>query len=318
MNWLDFYYQEDQETFSLILIVSLLLTMLAYGIYPLLLARCRRKPITSKRYTLFCFLFNFLVMLIFVVLDGASSGAPYFLWTSVFSFLGKKILSGRNVLIDSDADENETEAPTSDVADPAPAPVSNVELAHAKESAPAPVPVASPSKPKKQKAIFCKYCGQLIDQDTKKCTGCGKQYFRLPKAKKSAVVLWVVILLSVAAIGLCMRQISQYQQQIESLNTQIAQLNTDLETANQSAENWKSRFDQEQSEKYKLQYERIALRQDLDFFNRHVVFVLDDGSREYHKYDCLLFKYRGNAKFWAYNTEAAKSKGYKTCSLCNK
>lgn len=186
------------------------------------------------------------------------------------------------------------------------------------ESAHAPAPTPAPVKQKKQRAIFCKYCGQLIDQDTKKCTGCGKQYFRLPKAKKSAVVLWVVILLSVAAIGLCMRQRSQYQQQIESLNTQIAQLNTDLETANQSAENWKSRFDQEQSEKYKLQYERIALRQDLDFFNRHVVFVLDDGSREYHKYDCLLFKYRGNAKFWAYNTEAAKSKGYKTCSLCNK
>lgn len=186
------------------------------------------------------------------------------------------------------------------------------------ESAHVPAPTPAPVKQKKQRAIFCKYCGQLIDQDTKKCTGCGKQYFRLPKAKKSAVVLWVVILLSVAAIGLCMRQRSQYQQQIESLNTQIAQLNTDLETANQSAENWKSRFDQEQSEKYKLQYERIALRQDLDFFNRHVVFVLDDGSREYHKYDCLLFKYRGNAKFWAYNTEAAKSKGYKTCSLCNK
>ena len=45
---------------------------------------------------------------------------------------------------------------------------------------------------------FCKYCGNLIDPETKKCTGCGKQFFKLPKpsSKKLLVVIAIIFLLS--------------------------------------------------------------------------------------------------------------------------
>ena len=51
----------------------------------------------------------------------------------------------------------------------------------------------------------------------------------------------------------------------------------------------------------------------IDFFDEHVVFVVDDGTMLYHKYDC--YKFEGD--FWAYNTKAAESMGYSECSACS-
>jgi DNA-directed RNA polymerase subunit RPC12/RpoP len=36
-------------------------------------------------------------------------------------------------------------------------------------------------EPKLPKAIFCKMCGGKVDNDTRQCTSCGKQYFKPPK-----------------------------------------------------------------------------------------------------------------------------------------
>ena len=43
------------------------------------------------------------------------------------------------------------------------------------------------------------------------------------------------------------------------------------------------------------------------------VFIEDDGTNLYHKYDC--YKFLGN-NCWAHNTEYAKYLGYKPCPLC--
>lgn len=175
----------------------------------------------------------------------------------------------------------------------------------------------TPAKPKKAKPHFCKYCGNPIDQATKKCTGCQKQYFRFPIISKSKVTFIAVVLVSVMSIVFCIYQMLQYRQQISDLNAQITQLNTDLDAANQSADNLKERLVKKTTENAKLSRDYNALKSDLNFFNRHVVFVLNDGMNVYHKYDCVLFE-NSRSSFWAYNTEAAASRGYKPCSVCHK
>lgn len=53
--------------------------------------------------------------------------------------------------------------------------------------------------------------------------------------------------------------------------------------------------------------------QKLDFFDEYVVFVEDDGTNLYHKYDCYRFK---GDYFWAYNTDQAIDIGYEPCPRC--
>ena len=44
-----------------------------------------------------------------------------------------------------------------------------------------------------------------------------------------------------------------------------------------------------------------------------MVFVNNDGSNLYHKYDCPLFT---RQNFWAYSRKLAESNGYDPCSRC--
>lgn len=53
--------------------------------------------------------------------------------------------------------------------------------------------------------------------------------------------------------------------------------------------------------------------QKLEFFDEYVVFVEDDGTNLYHKYECDKFK---GDYFWAYNTDQAIDIGYEPCPRC--
>lgn len=193
------------------------------------------------------------------------------------------------------------------------------------ESVHVPTPTPAPVKQKKQR-IFCKYCGQLIDQNTKKCIGCGKQYSHLPKINKTRVVLWIVIILFVAIIGICLNQTNQYRLQITSLdaqisnlNSQIVQLNIDLETANQLARDKNNLSNKKSSEIANLERELSNFKADRDFINQHFVFVANNGTRKYHHFDCTLFKINTDSfSFDVYKLKNAKDQGYKPCSVCIK
>lgn len=87
---------------------------------------------------------------------------------------------------------------------------------------------------------------------------------------------------------------------------EITILEYSLEEATQKSEELK----QKQSEyKEQKEYEQEKLA----FFDEYIVWVEDDGSNHYHKYDCHKFK--GNS-FWAYNVDNAKHQGYKPCPIC--
>lgn len=76
------------------------------------------------------------------------------------------------------------------------------------------------------KKKFCKFCGGLIDTDTKKCSSCGKQFFRYPKRIVGIIALLIVF---VALTGLNIYQyvsndatISDLEQQIEARDSTIS------------------------------------------------------------------------------------------------
>lgn len=106
MNYCTIPYNQDLSTSISLFIVSLGLTVLAYCAFPLIYAKSRKIAIHKKKYTRLCYGINFLVMLVFVIINGSSSGAPYLLWTWVFSKSGLKTLKQRGLLEETHNDRS--------------------------------------------------------------------------------------------------------------------------------------------------------------------------------------------------------------------
>lgn len=56
-----------------------------------------------------------------------------------------------------------------------------------------------------------------------------------------------------------------------------------------------------------------TLRKKTDFMDSYVVFVENDKTSLYHRYDCVSFAQKS---FWAYSRKLAESNGYSACPLC--
>lgn len=303
-------FEQGPGVYVPILLVSILITAVSYAAYPLLLARFRRKPISARKYRVFCYLFNFLVMVLFIALNGSSSGAPYVLWTSVFCHCGKNTLEHRNLLAQ----------PNVSASIPSSEPSSGTVTEYTGKFQQSVISVPVCGKPKRPKSRFCKLCGSPIDPSTRKCTGCGKQYFRLPARKKSGLVPKVLVILSLLIAGLCIYRNIQYQNQIAGLNARIIELESAVETmeAQHTSDealisDLRKKNAGNNSKVYTLSQQIEKMQRVYDFCNDHVVVVSDDGTRTYHKIQCFYFD---DSYFWAYNTEKAQQLGYSPCSFC--
>lgn len=85
------------------IVLDLVITLISYGIIPLLIANSLTTRVTTRRYRVYSFLGNILVMVLFIIFNGRSTGAPYLLWTSIFSYVGNSILKERNLIADTAA-----------------------------------------------------------------------------------------------------------------------------------------------------------------------------------------------------------------------
>lgn len=148
------------------------------------------------------------------------------------------------------------------------------------------------SVPKK----YCSRCGSLVDPELKVCTGCGRKYFKGIKITKYS--LTVVLLSVLLTISIVFNIIQFYK--IEEIDSQrIFSIN---------------QVDGLLSEISELE-NKVRINQDIvEFVDEFVVFVEDDGTNYYHKYECQ--KFVGNY-FWAYNKDAAIGNGYKACPYCH-
>ena len=128
------------------------------------------------------------------------------------------------------------------------------------ESLSAPVFIASSntnqttheSEQKSIKEQHCKKCGGLIDNETKKCTSCGKQYFKF-RPIVLAVVLLAVFLVASAGLNVYQyyvgqdnsRLVGELNSKVSSLNntvstqkTKISSLNSQVESNKEKAESY--------------------------------------------------------------------------------
>ena len=141
-------FQQGPAVYVPILLLSLVITVVAYGAFPLIFAKVRKSPITKKKYRGLCYGINVAVMFLFIVMNGgASNGAPYFLWTWAFSSWGTRILEGKGLLDDG------TYTPS------------------------VPTRVTEQSKPtiEVDKVRFCRKCGEKLIDSSRFCRKCGTE-----------------------------------------------------------------------------------------------------------------------------------------------
>lgn len=194
--------------------------------------------------------------------------------------------SYKTVYVNMYADSNSTTAPAGFV------------FYHSEKKTVTPAP--APSKPKTR---FCKLCGDPIDPVTRKCTGCRKQYFRPPTfagnrwlVVATAAACVVIVFLVVALVS----QRSAYETQIAELNVKVSELEDEVATRDHTIE--------------KFLEDNSDMHAEIRFYDNHIVFIGDNGSNKYHKYDCSYLDMSDG--FYAYNTENAKYQGYEPCPHC--
>ena len=122
-----------------VLVISLVVTLFVYGAFPVIFAKVRKTPITKKKYKRLCYGINFIGLVFFVALNGASNGAPYLLWTWIFSNYGVKTLETKGLL-----------------ASVVPAEVKNVVVSD-------------------NKICYCRKCGTHLEDGSRFCRKCGTE-----------------------------------------------------------------------------------------------------------------------------------------------
>ena len=162
--------QENPGAFLGVLLISLVLTVVVYGAFPVLFAKTRSAPITKKKYFWLCYGINFVGFVVFTILDGVGTAAPYFLWTYVFSKYGKKTLEANGLLLDGLSKDKERpkseSAPTSCIQQ-------NNITAQSKS-------VAKQNRTEhivaqKSPEAFCRKCGNKLLDDAAFCHKCGSK-----------------------------------------------------------------------------------------------------------------------------------------------
>ena len=157
-------FQQGPAAYIPVILVSLVITLAAYGAFPLIFAKTRKKIITKRKYNVLCYCFNILVMILFVAINGeASSGGPYLLWTWVFSMSGIKTLKSRGVLGEP-KNKNYKNAVVTEAAEVAKTTISKDTMMAA-----AGLPVSE----EMPRIRFCRKCGFELIDGSEFCSRCG-------------------------------------------------------------------------------------------------------------------------------------------------
>lgn len=80
------------------------------------------------------------------------------------------------------------------------------------------------SSMKKHQIKYCKYCGSLIDETSRKCTGCGKQYIKKIHFKISYIIICLLFVL-VSVLGYNVYSLSKENKTLVKTNEQLHKKN---------------------------------------------------------------------------------------------
>lgn len=175
--------------------------------------------------------------------------------------------------------------------------------------------VYEPEQQGSVKKLFCKNCGTECGPNDTKCPNCGKRVRFVRKAinkKPLLIVTFCILFLSV--IGLSIACTMLYQQNVESQST--------ITSLDELSQNLQRTIDRKNDKIKELEKDYSDLFSDFldygakaDFLDNYIAFVVSDDAYAYHTYDCHFFQ--NCDSYWAYNIEAAQSRGYSPCKVCH-
>ncbi len=146
------------------------------------------------------------------------------------------------------------------------------------------------------KIVYCKKCGNLIDNKTRKCGGCEKQYFRFSKL----IFIWCV--LAVLVIGLGVLNVYQY---LIYEDSKLSYEST-IESKEEYLSSYKEAYNAVSNTRDKMQIE-------LNFWNNNAVICTTEGNK-YHHYGCGHLV--GVKSGYIFSINEAERKGYAPCLDC--
>ena len=216
--------------------------------------------------------------------------------------------------------------------DPAPVPP-QIDLPDPASVDPTPIHDEPPAP---SRVRYCKLCGSPVDPETRKCTGCSKQYFPSPAFLRAAPVALAITLTAGSVIFLLVQNtqyrqalsdsreqidalsdtVTAYETQIDALTVTTSELEAELKA---EAKNSDNRFQEVMRLKSELSVQEQAvsnMRDEVLFYRDHVAIVLDRGPLSYHTYRCPLFHNR-IGDYMIYSHSDVVSLGYRPCTLCH-
>ena len=121
-----------------------------------------------------------------------------------------------------------------------------------------------------------------------------------PKAKLNILFITLTIVFAISLVG----SIIYYNNELSSLkkeNKSLVKKNNNLESENEEIHSNLFSVIGTNSVYY--------VSNKLDFFDDNIVFQIEGFGNYYYSYDCMMQKVNGDYSYWAYNKEAAISKG---------
>ena len=173
------FYQQGYSMFGPAFFVSLIITVFAYGAFPVAFAKMRSTPITKKKYNRLCYGINFLIMMVFIGINGSFSGAPYLLWTWVFTSYGRKLLSKYGIMTDGKRPaENSSPSTTSGWQCSCGRNHPQYETSCICGKSKRDIIAQTTSSEVGDPILFCRKCGQKLGENSRFCTKCGTKIVR--------------------------------------------------------------------------------------------------------------------------------------------
>jgi cell division protein FtsB len=131
----------------------------------------------------------------------------------------------------------------------------------------------------------------------------------VPKKKSFVTILTIVF----ALIAICSTNLEAIIAENTELQSEITELKSEYSALKSKNSELKRECSDLQSEIEELQAQLNQVPDKLKFYDAYIVFVENDGTNLYHKYECDKFL---GEDFWAYNVEQAIWRDYKPCHLC--
>ena len=321
--------------FAIEIILSILITAIAYLLIPVIIILTGKKLKEKAIIAIIiinCIVIWFVFRIIQIELNGEpSTGAAAFLWGAIGYWLMKKIcLSSKQYTHNSDShvpiSSSSTPSAPADyslsstdetpkrhgsfyvpASDLAYIPPENSTIDTTYTYSPKVSPVPTSPNAHKNRIKYCSRCGNKIDPTTKKCTDCGKQYFKGIK-RKSVVIVILAILLAVSIAG----NVYLYSENLDLYHINIKYIDL-YEYSKANIRQLESELS-EYEKRYNLYYDFFRDNHSyIEFLDNTVVFVNNDGSYVYHKYDCTKFDI---SDFYAHNINHAIDIGCTPCPSC--